>query len=947
MIFNPDNAVIFATTTALTITPEGSATINFETLLPADSIRGNYIIAAEGDRKGNIIGKSMTSFQIPFPQAGISLELPPALISHSTATTLFKINNTGLTRIESGSLSASLRAPDNSVIWVSGTSTFGTIPMAGSITQGFKVPLGNLSFGVYQLEYSLSYDGKCLSGKQRITYSPLINCLFDKPSYKARETLKGTLTIINTGNAEIVAEPRMDIDGFGYKETLTKKLIPADSNIDIPLNISIPSTATPGVHKLIVSIGEVNPIINEFDFAIPTAKLEFNLPKLSYQQGDRGTVSIKNTGGVDTTFDYALTIMSQAGILCCEKKSGLSLKVDDMIEQGFQLPDQALEGTYSLEVKCESAYCYLWNEERHGIFNKTISVSGIKPVLNIMTTKQKYTTDEHIFGSITITPRVQDGTLHLKIFKENEAWTAYTGIGEDMKAIGKDGDYIWYGGRSGVARYQKSTGSWTTLTPPDGLKSWEVNSIGVDEDAVWFGHYDGLTKYDKQTGSLKRFTKGNTGVLPTCNVNVIAVDDRYIWFSGNYGYSWTICNCRYDKSNNIWGTWTPPAGELVFEREYAWYKGVPVCRYNTETQILGSKTISVTGKMAVDGDYIWVIDERCKLLKHNITDGTQQEWTFKNQGEYNISLDSISVDKDYVWVGTHDGIRQYDKKTGNWQEIAIPENLGQAIKYQDLFIAADENSLWLTTRIGPIRYDKSTKWETFSMADGLLSNNVNSVAKDAEFIWIATDKGVNKYDERNNKIIKEDTLSGLNVTKINVDNDYVWLSIWNGKYWYEGESYTMGRYDKITGSLTIFPIEIIGTATAKITDILSDDNYVWVGTNYGLIRYDKLNNIWATFTTTNTPFLNNKVTSIAADENYVWVGISTSAVERGGLARYDKTSGTWAIFTLQNSQLPSNKIKSIGIDGDYLWLGTDDGLIQQQFSVNKCDIDVFIHYIHQ
>ncbi|MDI6782162.1 MAG: hypothetical protein QME49_08690, partial [bacterium] len=577
-IFNPDNAVIFATTTTLTLDSNGFAATSFETLLSDDSMRGNYIVKAEVYVAGKLSNIAQTSFQIPFSQAGISLDSPPALIPHSTSTISFKINNTGLIRVESGSLSASLKSPDNSVIWISGTSTFGTISIAGSITQSFNLPLGSLSFGVYQLEYTLSYDGKRLSGKQGIACNPLINCRFDK-SCKAGKSVTGTLTIINTGHAEMMVKPEIAINDFGYKNVLTESSISADSAIDISLNIPIPATATHGIHHLMVSIGEVDPIINEFDFVISSARLEFNLPKRTYQQGEAGTITIKNIGGVDAAFDYTLTIVSPTGILVCDRRNNLMLGVDSIIEQGFQLPHQTLEGTYSLDINC--GYLDInWPVEL-GRFNRTINISGIKPVLNISTTRQKYTSNEHVFGSVTITPQIQDGTLRLKVFKENEAWTVYTGIGNDMKAIGMDMDYVWYGGSEGVSRYQKSTGSWTTLTPSDGLEGWQVNSIGVDEDAVWFGHgyNEGISKYDKQTGNFKRFTNENTKVLPTWKENVvIAVDDRYIWFNGN---------CRYDKSNNIWGTWTPPAGELVLEKDYAWYKGVPVCKYNTETQTSG------------------------------------------------------------------------------------------------------------------------------------------------------------------------------------------------------------------------------------------------------------------------------------------------------------------------------------------------------------------------
>ncbi|MEK7813120.1 MAG: hypothetical protein AAB296_05105, partial [Candidatus Desantisbacteria bacterium] len=244
-VMNPDNVVIFATTTTLTLASTGSASTTFETLLPDDSIRGNYLITSEGyiEEPGtrSIFAKGMTSFQIHIPQSGISLYPPPVLMPHSTSTISFKINNTGLVEIASGSLNAILKAPDNSVIYVSGTSAFGLIPIADSITQSFKIPLGSLSFGVYPLEYTLSYDDKCLSGKQEINYKPLINCKFDKTWYRVREPLKGTLTIINTGVSDIAIEPKISIPAFNYEKQLDKISIRGDSTVFLPIDIIIPA----------------------------------------------------------------------------------------------------------------------------------------------------------------------------------------------------------------------------------------------------------------------------------------------------------------------------------------------------------------------------------------------------------------------------------------------------------------------------------------------------------------------------------------------------------------------------------------------------------------------------------------------------------------------------------------------------------------------------------
>jgi len=630
---------------------------------------------------------------------------------------------------------------------------------------------------------------------------------------------------------------------------------------------------------------------------IKKAELKFTLPTLTYQQGEQGTITIQNIGGVDTTFDYKLVISDKRGVILDERENRFTLEANSMLTQNFNIPQQTLPDTYWLAISCYDVN----NKWSYWGFGRVINVLGITPVLNIATSKQKYNSSENIIGSITINPSVEDATLYLKILKESEAWTVYTGINEYINAIGVDGDYIWFGGRYGVCRLEKSTGSWTTFTPPDGLSKWEITSIGVDEDAVWFGHSSwdelnatGISRYDKQTGNWQRFSTYNTP-LPSNYIDVIAIDDRYVWFDRN---------CRYDKLTKTWGTYTPPAGELVLEEGYAWYKGQPICKYDGEK--LGTKTISVTGRLAVDGNYIWILDTIAdKVLRYNTTTKEWQEYSFDLlPGQYVKDIYCLSVSENYVWVGTYYDIQRYDKNSDSWQRITLPENLKRdyiAVSY----IADDGNYLWLAAAAGPIRYNKTSLWENFTMKDGLLSNKVYSITKDKDYIWIGTDKGIIKYNKKNETFIQEDRLLNLNVSyKISADNDYLWFGM------NESGTFSIGRYNKITGSLTTITIKELGLENSEVSAILPDGNYVWVGTGRGLVRYDKLNDLWATVTTLNS------INVIIADENYLWTP------SNGGLARYDKKFGTWTVFTPENSQLPDDGIEAIADDGDYLWLVT-------------------------
>ncbi|MDI6786490.1 MAG: hypothetical protein QMD92_07240, partial [bacterium] len=94
-IFNPDNAVIFATTTTLSLTPKGSASLSYNFSLSKDAIEGIYIIQAEAKSGGERVGLSSGAFEVS--QRSLSLQmLPFTLIPLSTNTIKFEVKNTGI-----------------------------------------------------------------------------------------------------------------------------------------------------------------------------------------------------------------------------------------------------------------------------------------------------------------------------------------------------------------------------------------------------------------------------------------------------------------------------------------------------------------------------------------------------------------------------------------------------------------------------------------------------------------------------------------------------------------------------------------------------------------------------------------------------------------------------------------------------------------------------------
>ena len=112
-------------------------------------------------------------------------------------------------------------------------------------------------------------------------------------------------------------------------------------------------------------------------------------------------------------------------------------------------------------------------------------------------------------------------------------------------------------------------------------------------------------------------------------------------------------------------------------------------------------------------------------------------------------------------------------------------------------IAADSDNVWIATARGISRWERQQdKWLHYTMEDGLANDRVNAVAVDGQWVWFATDEGVSRYDMETNTFATFRTIDGLasdQVSSIAVDGNYVWF----------GTSEGLNRYDKTIDSWAV------------------------------------------------------------------------------------------------------------------------------------------------
>ncbi len=309
------------------------------------------------------------------------------------------------------------------------------------------------------------------------------------------------------------------------------------------------------------------------------------------------------------------------------------------------------------------------------------------------------------------------------------------------------------------------------MTPKEGLSGEMVYAIAIQGDELWFGTYaGGATFYDRSKNLLKAYTtKGEPmdpvddgvsihwkNLLPYNHVTVILPDVDRIWF-GTHFYGFRGGGISYYQR----------------ERQPPWKV------FNTNNG-RAKKIIS----MALDGDTLWVGSEKGLNALDKKTE-TWKRFFSTQEGLSGNFVNTLLVQSDSLWVGTNGGVSRLLKGKKGWKNYSQGEGLGET-EIKSLIIV--ENRIWAGESGGGLfEYDpredrwkrfesrdplkngginsmavirgrvfvcrengvsifdlETRQWESFTMADGLLSNMVLCTAEDRDGVWFGTDRGATK-----------------------------------------------------------------------------------------------------------------------------------------------------------------------------------------------------------
>lgn len=291
---------------------------------------------------------------------------------------------------------------------------------------------------------------------------------------------------------------------------------------------------------------------------------------------------------------------------------------------------------------------------------------------------------------------------------------------------------------------------------------------------------------------------------------------------------------------------------------------------------------------------------------------------------------------DFIWTWEFGG---FDLVPQTW---GLFNNAVSAI-YQDskrlYFGGSDsyntETGLSVCTKAG-------TSWDYYEArySEGFASDNVNRIAgsDSSKYVWLATDKGVTRFNPKNGEFRTYDQRAGLS-------NDYIWDVYLDGDILWVGTDFGIDGIFLPTDS--VFSATTDPLRGASVYDIDVVDDVVWLGTDRGLFRLVKPTPVWYRYSSNEGP-LSGRIRAITHDAKHIYLGSDR------GIGIIDREGNEPVQYFESPSVLPSDDIYDIAVTADSIvWAATPIGLLRfvpatlerRLFTQDDGLIDIFVETI--
>lgn len=349
---------------------------------------------------------------------------------------------------------------------------------------------------------------------------------------------------------------------------------------------------------------------------------------------------------------------------------------------------------------------------------------------------------------------------------------------------------LWIGTTDGLARYNEEENNFdiykNKIYDKNTIVYDDVRSIIEDtEGVIWVGTYSGISVFDTES-SIEYYNAGlDDGYLLNENMvhGIYEDEDGLLWVGSK------------TKGVNIIDRESMTSNEINIENN-------DIIQDNSINDITGYK------------DFIFIATDG-GVLKIDKKTNTMKNYDLEEGLIGNKVKDIFVCDKNYLWIGTTDGLNLldiesdkiidmreyveegsyvkyiYQGKDGSYYigflkdgGLAVIEPNSQQVKYYKnipndktsissnsiRYINEDsKGNIWIGTSYGLNKFDVNTKeFKRYTTSDGIPNNTIYGVlVDDNDNIWISTNKGISKIDTKYNTINNLSVTDGLQGNEFN------------------------------------------------------------------------------------------------------------------------------------------------------------------------------------
>lgn len=444
------------------------------------------------------------------------------------------------------------------------------------------------------------------------------------------------------------------------------------------------------------------------------------------------------------------------------------------------------------------------------------------------------------------------------------------------------------------AQQQKPTLGFSHISVNDGLSENTVRAIVEDANGyMWFGSEDGLNRFDGYNFVAYHNDKNENTTLTTRNIKSLFNDSKKnLWILTNNGVN------IYDPLHDNF------------------------CNYrNNKFEALKKLNVDIGGIVEDSKGIVWVGSMYEGLFKIESLHKDPVQYSYPFDDGSKSFLTFLSENDSTLWIGTHDGVLQFNPLTGRYTDCRALYGRGYEVRqiYKDR-----DGQVWLCTRQGLLKITTSQqkiKAYTYNHKNlaGISGNNVDCMIPYGKHSYfIAVDGGglelFNAQDETFFHYTEE--LSSKNVVSVYKDSKG---DLWVGTY-LNGINYS----NSTTNLFILKKNNFLSNHSVKdgiVTGFLKDskDDF-WITTDgSGLYKKEKGQEAYLHYTLEKNGLSSNKLISVVEDaQSNLW--ISTYG---GGIMQYIRAKDEFKIYKPESNTgegLSNAHTKALNFFHDDLWV---------------------------